>query len=451
MRRVISWELLFVKHLISKFNKTSASSFYPSAVKRCPMSNECAQPRVVLLSRPFTSLFWMQFLGALNDNLLKNAFLIAVVFKSYSTFGLPQSAFGAFLGGLFVFPYIVFSGMAGEWSDRESKFGIARVIKWVEVGIISIACFGFFTHSSFTLSVCLFLMGVHSAFFGPVKYSLIPEVVRPDQLVLANAFVEAGTFLAILFGTLIGGILIPKQMGELLLSTLMLSVSLAGLRAAYSHTKNPNFALKSLLKLQSPWNSTLSLWSTAQRFPKAKTSLYLISSFWAVGGGVLSVFPSFCKEVLLLNENETSLFLAAFPIGVGLGSYLCAKAEKLCKRKSLVFWGSVGLGLFLFSVSPMNFSKSYYFFCLLFAAISSGFLTLPLYVSLQEDSAESDRSKVVAYNNLSNALAMVAMSVALMILSKFGLSSLQLIQFLAAFQLIGVSLWVHFRFPKKTP
>ena len=160
----------------------------------------------LLRTRRFAGIFWTQFLGAFNDNLLKNALIILIAYRSLSVLGLAPETLVALCGGLFILPFFLFSATAGELADRFAKHRLVRVVKMVEIAIMGVAAVGFWQTNLWLLLAALFLMGTHSSIFGPVKYSILPQLLEPEELVGGNALVEMGTFLAILLGTIGGGI-----------------------------------------------------------------------------------------------------------------------------------------------------------------------------------------------------------------------------------------------------
>ncbi len=179
----------------------------------------------------FHALFWTQFLGALNDNVFKNALVILITYREATILGLKPAAIVALAGGIFILPFFLFSAWAGEWAEKHSRVKIAQFVKWFELGIMLLCSFGFFFHHFEFLLIGLFLMGVHSTLFGPIKYSLVPAYVENDQLNSANAYIEAGTFFAILFGTILGGW--SASQNEWVILALLISVSCVGLFSSY--------------------------------------------------------------------------------------------------------------------------------------------------------------------------------------------------------------------------
>jgi len=383
------------------------------------MAAQSSRRRTLVTSKAFYPLFWTQFLGATNDNILKNAFILAVVYKGYPTFGLPSGAFVTLIGGLFVLPYVLFSGWSGELSDGVDKKSLAKVIKWLELGIVCIASLGFYQTSSQMLLTSIFLMGTHSAFFGPLKYSLIPEIILTEDLVRGNAWVESGTFLAILLGTILGGLLISLQHGALWTSVALVFTSIAGLYTSTLYRNTASINIRSLVP-KSFIKSTILLFHTLKDYPTAGSSVFLISCFWAIGGGVLSLFPAFCKDILNIGETETTGLLASFTLGIGLGSLLCAKLSGEKPKSKHVFLGALGLGTMLMAMSISGQSVAFYVSTLFLAALSSGFFTLPLYVSLQTSVSKTKQSRIIAANNVSNAIGMVMISALLLLFFRLG-------------------------------
>lgn len=397
----------------------------------------------LLKQRKFAPLFWTQFLGAFNDNLLKNAIVMLVTFRAAHVMGIPANQMVSAAGGIFILPFFVFSATAGQLADKHEKGRIIRMVKLAEIVIMALATYGFVTnHFPFLLAV-LFLMGLHSTFFGPLKYSILPQHLDEHELVGGNALVEAGTFLSILLGTIAGGLMIAlPDTGPAWVSATLLVISVLGFAAS---TFIPE-ARPVAPKLHVQWNPVTPTWEIL-RFAAGNRVVFLsilgISWFWFFGAASLSLLPSLCKDVLGAPESVVTVFLASFSIGIGIGSMLCERLSRRSLELGLVPLGSLGISLFALDLSfaadashfPAGLLTGVTAFGflhlpqglhvvvdLVLIAMSCGLFIVPLYALMQERSEVSHRSRVIAANNILNALFMVAASALLVMLMKAGLS-----------------------------
>ncbi|HAA01882.1 MAG TPA: glycerol acyltransferase, partial [Syntrophobacteraceae bacterium] len=398
----------------------------------------------LLLDRRFSPFFWTQFFGAFNDNIFKNALVIFITMKSFSLGSVSSEQMVALCGGIFILPFFVFSATAGQLADKLSK---TRIVVWVkiwEIVVMSVGAYGFINDRVGVLLVTLFFMGLHSAFFGPVKYSILPQLLTREELVSGNAYVEMGTFLAILLGTLLGGLLIAHiALGRWLVSAVVLAVATAGLYA--SQRIQPLGAAAPSLSIQ--FNPLPLIWDTMRRIHAHRSvfvSILGISWFWFFGAGMLSILPSYCKQYLQGSETLITLFLALFSVGIGIGSLLCGRLSARKLELGLVPCGSLGISLFCFDLflvgSPGNLDTvdrtigtTILGFLtttdglriavdLLFLAISGGVFIVPLYTLIQQRSAKEERSRVIAGNNILNAFFMVCAAAVLVILFRLEFS-----------------------------
>lgn len=407
----------------------------------------------------FLPLFLTQFCGAFNDNLLKNALVILITYRSVTVFGVPSEQMVALAGGIFILPFFLFSATAGQLADKYDK---ARIIFWVktsELLIMGIATIGFWTSQVFLLLTSLFLMGIHSTFFGPVKYSILPQHLSTQELVSGNAWVEAGTFLAILLGTLFGGYLVSISVW--FITAMLIFVAFVGFVCCRYIPPAPPPAHEIIVQ----WNlvtPTVSLIRLARADRKAWNRCLAISWFWGFGATVLSLLPTMGKNILAVDESVITLFLAVFSLGVGIGSVSCGW---LCKKRVTIGpskWGAAGISIFcaavffllrglkttqLVLVSIGSYLQTLGGWCLVLSffaiAISSGFYAVPLYTLLQGETAPGVRSRVIAANNIFNALFMVVSAVALALLLGEGLSVAQAFGILAITN--GAASWIFLR------
>lgn len=398
-------------------------------------------------------LFWTQFCGAFNDNFLKNALVILVTYRSATVLGLPYTEIVAVAGALFILPFFLFSGLAGQLADKYEKTKIVFFVKIAEILIMFLATYGLMTEKFGFLLGVLFLMGLHSTFFGPVKYSVLPQHLHPHEMVGGNALVEAGTFLAILLGTMGGGFLIALERGPEVVSIGLLAIALFGFIVSLWIPKAPPVD-PNLPVTVNPLTSSLKMLAVMRENPRVLNAGLGISWFWLFGAVILSVFPALCKDVLNASEQVPPLFLAMFSVGIAVGSILCDRLSKHKVELGLVTVGSIGLSLFTgvlywlcegfnggtagpldakaFALAPQGFWVLAALFLLSFFG---GLYTVPLYTLLQVESAPRVRSRVIAANNILNALFMVIGSLALIVLFRLDLTIPEILLVLAGLNL----------------
>lgn len=387
-----------------------------------------AQSQLSLLkSRRLLPLFVTQFLGAVNDNLLKMAL---VTIATYHAFTDPTTTriVVAIATSIFILPYFPFSATAGQLADKYEKARLIRLVKLWEIGVMILAAVGFafdgLTFLLFELAVLL-LLGIQATFFGPVKYGILPNHLAPDELMGGNALIEAGTFLAILLGTIAGALLILAPHGPTIVSTALLAVALGGWiascfippagRAAPDLRINPNI-----------WSETMAILRQTAVHRDLRLSIVGISWFWLFGAVFVSQFPTYAKDALNANAGVETLFLALFSLGIGAGSVLCGRLLRGEVSARLAPIGALGMTLFtldLFFVSErvpgsdgaligvleflshaMNWRLCGDLFMI---ALCGGLFTVPLYTILQARSDERHRSRVIAANNIVNAIFIV--------------------------------------------
>jgi MFS family permease len=399
-------------------------------------------PGQLLRQRRFGPLFWTQFFGAFNDNFLKNALVILVEYKSLTVLGMSPPQIVALAGGIFILPFFLFSALAGQIADKYEKGKIIRWIKLVEIFIMIFAASGFVFHQPGFLLVVLFAMGLHSTFFGPIKYSILPQHLQFAELLTGNAVVEAGTFVAILLGTITGGVMIALPDGEKMVSLGLMGIALTGyLTSRWIPKAAAAFpSLKTDFGLIKP---TRHIFSFTKNPPSVFWSTVAISWFWFVGAVMLSIFPSLCKEVLHGPPSLVTTYLALFSIGIAAGSLLTGRLSKGKVNLRFVTIGFFGLSLFsvalwFFSVYAVNLT--WIGFLLFSFSIFGGFFIVPLYTLLQERSDSQNRSRVIAANNILNAAFMVLASLLLLLLLHFHFTVPQVMLILAALNIIALYL-----------
>ena len=387
-----------------------------------------SQSQFTLLGkRRFLPFFVTQSLGAFNDNIFKQSLILAILYK-LSIDG-DRSIYVNLCALLFILPFFLFSALAGQFGEKYPKDKLIRMIKVLEIAIMVVGAVGFlFDHLSLMLAA-LFAMGTHSALFGPVKYSILPQHLHENELVGGNGLVEMGTFLAILAGTIGAGIMMSATHYAPIVSTAMVLVACLGYLA--SRGIPPAAAASPEMRLN--WNIFSESWATMKlglgQTKAVSRSIVGNSWFWFVGAIYLTQIPAYAKEFLYGDETVVTLILTVFSIGIAAGSMLC---ERLSGRKveiGLVPFGSMGLtvfGLLLWWHSggfPQNVRANdwlavlghgqawWVLFDILGIGIFGGFYIVPLYALIQSRTPEKERSRVIASNNILNALFMVVSAI----------------------------------------
>ena len=403
----------------------------------------------LLKNRRFAPLFGTQFLGAFNDNLYKNALVVLLTFQSAQWTTLAPELLANLAAGIFILPFFLFSATAGQLADKYDKALLARLTKLLEVAIMGVAAAGFWLHSLPVLMTALFLLGLQSTLFGPVKYAILPQHLHPDELVGGNALIEAGTFVAILVGTLAGGLLAGAVAQPMWIAVGGLLVAVLGYLTSRDIPPAP--APDPSLKIN--LNPITETWHNIN-FARSNRTVFLsilgISWFWLYGALFLAQFPAYTKNVLGGGEATVTLLLAIFTVGIGLGSLLCERMSGKHVEIGLVPFGSIGLTLFgidLYFASPVGLVGNgthellallsipaiwRVLFDLMLLGVFGGFFIVPLYALVQIRSAPEQRARIIAANNILNALFMVvgalgaaaALGAGLSIPALFGLAAL---------------------------
>ena len=393
----------------------------------------------LLKTRRFLPLFITQLLGALNDNVLKNALEVLLTFQAANWTSLKPELLANLAAGIFILPFFLFSATAGQLADKYDKARLARLVKLLEIVIMAVAGFGFALHSLVVLLSALFLLGVHSTLFGPIKYAILPQHLAEHELVGGNALIEAGTFVAILMGTLLGGVLAGMADGATWVVTAGLAVAVAG----YLASRSIPAAAAPMPELRVEINVLAETWRNIGFARQTRTvflSIMGISWFWFYGALFLAQFPAYAKNVLGGGESTVTLLLATFTLGIGLGSLLCERLSAKQVELGLVPLGSIGLTLFgldlaVASPSLPPAAQAVGAIALLgqpgtwrvladlaLLGVFGGFFIVPLYALVQQRSSESHRARIIAANNIVNALFMVVGALAAAALLACGLS-----------------------------
>lgn len=391
---------------------------------------------LIFKDKKFAPLFWTQFLGALNDNFFKNSLVMLITYKAVSLLGLGSSLLVPAAGGIFILPFFLFSATAGQIADKFDKSKVIQVTKVTELIIMCLAAIGLYLNSFGWLFFVLFLMGAQSAFFGPLKYGIIPSLVSRDLLVAGNAFVSSGTFIAILIGTILGGTFVGFYSYVSVISVGLILVSIAGLVASFKMVKIPgkDESIKvDLTFIRPTWN----ILKMTTRNKEIFFTILGVSWFWFLGAAILSLLPVFVKNVLFGGAEVATLFLAFFTIGMGIGSFLTERISGKQIEIGVVPISALGMSLFLIDLSYVGthwgnipneglFSLSEFLQLegsfralgdLLIISIFGGGYIVPQMSYVQFLSNPSELSRTIAGNNIWNALFMVVSSIVIMVLN----------------------------------
>ena len=378
----------------------------------------------LLVQRRFAPFFITQFLGALNDNIFRNGLVILITFQGVRIAGADEEQLANVAAALFILPFFLFSATAGQLADKYEKSMLMRRIKMLEIALMLLAAFAFVTKSYGVLLLVLFLMGCQSTLFGPVKYAYLPQQLAAEELVGGNALVESGTYMAIIFGLIIGGVSVAVDSDNLvMLASCLVVTALVGYLASRQvpATKAVDPGLKINLNA---WTETWRIVGFAREKRSVFLSILGISWFWFFGSAMTIQLPAYTDGILNGNETVTTTLLVAFAVGVGVGSLLCERMSGHRIELGLVPFGSIGLSLFaidLYFAQPQAHAvavdsvgtflarpgswRILIDLCLLGAF--GGFYSVPMYALIQDRTERQHLSRVIAANNIINALFMV--------------------------------------------
>jgi 1-acyl-sn-glycerol-3-phosphate acyltransferase len=397
----------------------------------------------LLRQRRFGPFFLTQTLGAFNDNVYKNALVILLTFGVANLSQQQVNLYVNLAAGLFILPFFLFSATAGQIAEKYEKSGLIRLIKLMEIGIMLCGALALALGSIALLMGALFLMGAQAALFGPVKYSILPQHLHETELVGGNALVEAATFIAILLGTMLGGWLVATAGGAYWVGATVIGVAALG----YLTSRGIPAAPAAAPDLRIDWNPFTETWRNFQ-FMRGNRTVFLsvlgISWFWFYGATFLSQLPSYTKTYLGGNEQVVTLLLTIFSLGIGIGSLLCERLSGHKVEIGLVPFGSIGLTIFgidlyfavpdvasVHDLGAMAFIQSAanhrVLWDLLLVGLFGGFYIVPLYALIQTRSDPGHRSRIIAGNNILNALFMVGSALLAIALLGAGLTIPQLL------------------------
>ncbi len=418
----------------------------------------------LLGQRRFAPFFVTQFLGALNDNIFRNGLVILITFQGVRIAGMDAGQLANVAGGLFILPFFLFSATAGQLADKYEKSRLMRGIKLLEIVLMVLAAFAFVTQSYTLLLIVLFLMGCQSTLFGPVKYAYLPQQLAREELVGGNALVESGTYMAIIFGLIIGGISVAADyQNQIIFASILVGVALFGYLASRqvpaTKAVDPELVIN--------WNAWTETWHIVG-FAREKRSVFLsilgISWFWFFGSAMTIQLPAYTLGILNGNEAVTTGLLVAFAVGVGIGSLLCERMSGHRIELGLVPFGSIGLSVFAIdlyfaqpdmhvvaveSVGEFLVRPGSWRILIDLALLGAfgGFYSVPLYALIQHRTERQHLSRVIAANNIINALFMVAAAVLAFSVLASGLSIPQFYLILALLNVI-VAIYIFTLLPE---
>ena len=399
----------------------------------------------LLTKRRFLPLFATQFLGALNDNLFRTAMVMLVIFEMYHS-PAREEAFSAIAGGLFVLPFFLLSATAGQLADGHDKSRIIRIVKNAEIGIMVFGAIGLLTQSIALMLAALFAMGVHSTFFGPIKYAILPQHLRDHEVLGGTGLVEAGTNLAVLAGIIIGG-LVPSRTAALL----VLAVALVGRLVGQQIPAAPPALSEQARPIDHHFvRASLKLVGGTMHVPRLFLAIMAISFFWAEGAVLLAEFPPLVKNVLTASQDVATLFLAIFSVGVALGSVTVNRLLQGTVSARFSPFSAIAMGLFVchlyftlraWPATPNDLVSIGAFLHerhadlvmidLFGVAFFGGMFVVPLYAFLTTTVTKANCAKTVAANNIVNSGGMVIASLAAAGLAKMNVSVAEILLLVA--------------------
>lgn len=419
----------------------------------------------LLSTRRFLPMFITQFFGALNDNVYKQALLLVITYGWINQQAADVSTLNNLAALLFILPYFIFSATAGQIADKFERSQLIRGIKVLEIVIMLIGSAGFLLGNLWLLLLALFMMGTHSTFFDPIKYAILPEILKPNELMSGNALFQSGTSIAILIGMILGGAVISVSQGNLIwISLTVVIIAVLGYLSS-------RFILKQQVSspdLKIDWNFFRTSFQTL-KYAKSLPLIFMIllgnSWYWFYGATYLTQIPQLTQQNLHASENVVSLLLTFFSVGIGVGSLLCRRIGGSEVNIKMVPIGAVGLTLFAFylalslafvpertgvmmNVADMfNHGAIYYHVMLAVTllGISGGFYIVPLYAMMQAYSPRSHRARVVAANNILNAVFMVSSAVFSIIILSVLKIDIKILFSITAVLSAGFTLWLLYR------
>jgi MFS family permease len=432
----------------------------------CPASRPDEHPRAQLLiqnvthllrARRFLPLFATQFLGAFNDSLFKQAVVLFVTYQLYSD-AAKEFQFSAIAQGLFILPFFLFSALSGQLADDHDKARLIRIIKLAEIGIMVIGGAGLLLANIPLMLAAVFAMGVHSTFFGPIKYAILPQHLRKDEVLGGTGLVEAGTYLAILGGTILAGVLAASPA-----SAAAFTLCLAGLGYLAGRQVPPAPPAAGRIPFDRHlFRASVALVNATMHIPRLFLAILSISFFWTIGAVLIIIFPPLVKNVLGADEQVASLFIGIFSIGIAIGSVAINRLLKsevsarfapvsviamggfvLMLHFIALAWGEHGAELTTLGNFLLHPLAGMMIVALLGVAITGGMFVVPLYAFLTTTVPKTETARTVAANNIVNSGAMVIGSLLAFALSSLGFGPVAQLLMVAAMCL--VSAWLGWK------
>ena len=411
----------------------------------------------LLRERRFVPLFATQFLGAFNDSLFKQAVVLFVTYQLYSN-PAKEFQFSAIAQGLFILPFFLLSALSGQLADDHDKARLIRIIKLAEIGIMIVGGAGLMLANTFLMLAAVFAMGVHSTFFGPIKYAILPQHLRKDEVLGGTGLVEAGTYIAILGGTILAGAL---ALNPPFAAAATVAFAMLGYLAGRQVPPAPPAAER----IPFNWHiirASIALVNGTMHIPRLFLAICSISFFWTIGAVLIIIFPPLVKNVLGADEQVASLFIAIFSIGIAIGSVLINRLLKsevsarfapasvtamgvfvLLLHFVALAWGKNGPELTTLGNFVLHPMASLMIICLLGVAITGGMFVVPLYAFLTTTVPKTETARTVAANNIVNSGAMVIGSLMAFALSSLGVGPVGQLLLVAAMCLI--SAWLGWK------
>jgi len=411
----------------------------------------------LLRARRFLPLFATQFLGAFNDSLFKQAVVLFVTYQLYSN-AAKEFQFSAVAQGLFILPFFLFSALSGQLADDHDKAKLIRLIKLAEIGIMILGGAGIMLANIPLMLAAVGLMGVHSTFFGPIKYAILPQHLRHDEVLGGTGLVEAGTYIAILGGTILAGVLATDPSVAVAAT---IGIAILGFLAGRQVPPAPPAAER----IPFNWHilhASIELVSATLHIRRLFLAILSISFFWTIGAVLIIIFPPLVKNVLGADEQVASLFIAIFSIGIAIGSVLINRLLKsevsarfapasviamgvfvLLLHFVALAWGKNGPELTTLGNFVLHPMAGLMILALLGVAVTGGMFVVPLYAFLTTTVPKTETARTVAANNIVNSGAMVIGSLLAFALSSLGVGPVG--QLLLVASMCLVSAWLGWK------
>ena len=421
------------------------------------MSTE--SPLRLLRQRRFAPLFATQFLGAFNDNLFRNAMVILAIYTIYND-PAKEASFSTVAQALFILPFFILSAVAGQLADSRDKAWMIRIVKTAEIIIMIAGAAGLILHNIPLLLITLFAMGVHSTFFGPIKYAILPQHLDKDHVLAGTGLVEAGTYVAILLGTIVGGLL-PSTWAAAAVLIVAVIGRVTGGKVPPAPPEDPeNIDPVDWNIFRASWNLTRDV----MKVRRVRLAIVCISFFWSIGALLGAQFPPLVKNALGANEQVATLFLSVFSIGIAVGSIVVNRLLKgqVSARYSPIAANLMGLFVLLLwwgvnewtPVSAelmgvrefVSYAMADLIILALFGiAVFGGMFVVPLYAFLTVTVARNETARTIAVNNIVNSGFMVAASLSLGLLITLGATIEGTLTYVAGACLVagGIAILLH--------